>query len=69
MTDDPLLQLVHVKLPASLYHRLESYWHDLRLPSRSVAIRKAIERMLDENDRIAARHAARVAKFGRTPRP
>jgi metal-responsive CopG/Arc/MetJ family transcriptional regulator len=45
------LQLVHVKLPADLYDRLESYWHDKRLPSRSEAIRQAIEEMVDRNAR------------------
>ena len=32
---DELMKALHVKLPASLYDRLEDYWHERRLPSRS----------------------------------
>lgn len=49
-----LLQLVHVKLPADLYDKLETYWHDRRLPSRSEAIRQAIELLVDSAERKAA---------------
>lgn len=48
-----LLQLVHVKLPPDLYDKLESYWHDRRLPSRSAAIRLAIELLVDPHGFLA----------------
>jgi hypothetical protein len=41
MEDEPLIGL-HVKLPVSLYERLEDYWHAHRLHSRSVAVRQLI---------------------------
>ena len=55
MDNDDLIHL-HVKLPSALYERLETYWHAHRLPSRSVAVREALERLLDADD---AQHAAR----------
>jgi metal-responsive CopG/Arc/MetJ family transcriptional regulator len=44
---DELMKALHVKLPASLYDRLEDYWHERRLPSRSGAVRQFIEEALD----------------------
>ena len=43
------LRLASAKIPVKLYQRLDRYWHDKRLPSRSVAIRQAIEEMLDRD--------------------
>lgn len=63
MTVDEHLMALHVKLPASLYARLDAYWHDRRLPSRTAAVRQFIERCLDEaaEQRVAkAREKARA---------
>lgn len=39
--------VMHVRMPRSLYARLEDYWHDRRLPSRSVGVRLLVEQALD----------------------
>lgn len=51
------LIMVAAKIPAKLYERLDRYWHAKRLPTRSAAIREAIERLVEQDKRPAPKAA------------
>ncbi len=43
--DDPLVPVV-LKLPRSFWSRIENYWHQEKLPSRTAGVRALLERGL-----------------------
>jgi metal-responsive CopG/Arc/MetJ family transcriptional regulator len=47
MTDP---RYIGAKIPAELYDRLDRYWHQHRLPSRSYAIVRALEWLIEDNE-------------------
>ena len=75
MTSD--LRLAGAKIPADLYQRLDAYWHRHQLPSRSVAIRRAIEWLIEDDEtpddrqlrrRLMPAKARRIVPPGKDPR-
>lgn len=41
---------ISAKIPDDLYNRLDKYWHRHRLSSRSVAIVRALEWLIEDNE-------------------
>lgn len=59
------LRLVAAKIPVELYEQLDQFWHDNRLPSRSLALRLAIELLVQGR----APSQRRIKQAKEDPRP
>jgi metal-responsive CopG/Arc/MetJ family transcriptional regulator len=60
------LRFAAAKIPLELSQQLDRYWHRHQLPSRSTAIRRAIEWLIEDDespeDRQTRRRLARKGK-------